>query len=142
MKASKRSMERKRQERIRQKAKRRKAAEAKVFDWLEKRWEHELPTGKIPAEHKKKIRKDGAFQQLVAKVLRGEALVAPDLDRTPTIVTRHDGTEVDLMMDELGDDPNRYLCSECREPLDRRHDGEEPPVCQKCRDFNALGVRG
>lgn len=90
-----------------------KAAEEKAFKWLEERWADDLKGNPIPEKHRAVMRRDPAFRFLVAQVLNGSGLHAPDLDQTPVESREADGTPRSLFHEELAGDPRRYLCDLC-----------------------------
>lgn len=103
-------------------------AEEKVFRHLEERWSHKLNGNEIPPKSRSVMRRDPAFRAMVAQVLRGEGLAAPDLDVTPEERRDADGTPRSLFIEEMGGDPRRYLCRDCGdEPVD-----EERGRCFDC----------
>lgn len=107
-------------------------AESEVFAYLERRWPDELAPagGKIPQAMKDDMKTNPVFQALVQRRLEGDPFVNDDRDHTPDVERTLDGKDVShRMMDELGDDPARYVCPDCGEQQPEPLEGP----CEECK---------
>jgi hypothetical protein len=80
------------------------------------------------------MRNDPFFIELVGLVLKGEPLGEVDLDHTPVVQKNPDGSVTNLMEQELGTDPRRYLCPRC--DRETENPGKQ---CDACANFMSKG---
>lgn len=113
----------------------RRAAEEYVFRALERQWKDRLKGRHIPKLLKARMRRDPMFQGLVEKRLARIPLVFDHPDVTPETERRPDGTVRSRVQEAFGDDPDRYYCVECEDPLERPGD----KLCEPCRQFRETG---
>ncbi|MFW6086766.1 MAG: hypothetical protein ACODAG_06140 [Myxococcota bacterium] len=106
-------------------------AETEVLAYLEKRWSDHLEGGRMPNAMRQRIRRHTAFRALVQQRLEGKPFVHDDRDHAPDVERAHDGSISNRLLEELGDEPDRYVCPRCGEEQDAPVDDE----CDACRAF-------
>lgn len=107
-------------------------AENEVLRYLEKRWEDHLEGRTMPKAMRDDMRRHPAFRAMVQQRLEGKPFVHEDRDHTPDVVRTLDGQLSNRMVDELGGDPNDYLCPECGEAQEKPLAGE---MCEECKGY-------
>lgn len=110
-------------------------AAAKVVGVLEERWADHLPNGRIPKVMLRALAKTAGFAAMVDTQLIGGALPLPDLDFHPVVERLPNGDLRDLLQEELGDDPQRYVCEDCGEET-----GRGKGRCDPCEHWRRTGV--
>jgi len=113
-----------------------RSAEQTVVRILENRWAHHINGDQFPTKFVLQLRQHEPFREMVATYLDSGAVSLPDLEQTPRITRRVDGTVVDLMTEELGGDPNRWLCRDCRAEI-----SPGSVRCGACQEWRETGVR-
>lgn len=113
------------------------AAEGKLLEWVRRRWGDELPGGELPDGMERVVRAHPAFQAWVLEYQQHQTITHADLTMLGRHVKRHteDGVvEVDLLVDELGADPQEFVCRECEAEVSRGQG-----LCSPCREWLQTG---
>ena len=113
------------------------AAEAKLLEWVRRRWRVELPGGELPEGMERVVRAHAPFQAWVREYQQHQTITHADLTLLGRHVKQHskDGVvEVDLLVDELGADPQEFVCSECEAEVSRGQG-----LCSPCREWLQTG---
>jgi len=111
--------------------------ESRVVRVLEDRWKEVLPEGRVTKRMLKRLRARTHFKQMVERVREFGCITLPSIDHHPLVSRNPDGTYRSLMLDELGEDPTLYVCTDCGDEIAApKQNGR----CEPCAVWRKTGV--